>query len=72
MYTLSFSIGDPAIPVTWTVIGLPDWLTLDPATGLLSNKLGRPVAADKGTYTFVVTATRGTLVVNQKVTILVS
>ncbi|MBP9784782.1 MAG: putative Ig domain-containing protein [Giesbergeria sp.] len=72
VYTLSFSIGDPAIPVTWTVIGLPDWLTLDPATGLLSNKLGRPVAADKGTYTFVVTATRGTLVVNQKVTILVS
>jgi len=71
-YTLSFSIGDPSIPVIWTATGLPDWLTLDTATGLLTNKSGRPVASDTGTYTFIVTATRGTIVVNQKVTIVVS
>jgi len=69
VYTLSLSIGDPSIPVTWTAVGRPAWLTLDQATGVLT---GNPIAANAGTYTFIVTATRGTIVVNQKVTIVVS
>jgi len=71
-HTLSFSIGDPSVPVVWSATGLPGWLTLDANTGLLANLAGRPVAGDKGTYTFVITATRGSLVVRRQVTITVS
>lgn len=66
-YTLSFSIGDPAIPVVWTITGnLPPGLTLA-ADGTIS---GTPTTA--GTYTFVVTAKRGNLTVSRAVTIVVS
>ncbi|GAB2523810.1 putative Ig domain-containing protein [Simplicispira piscis] len=65
-HTLSFSIGDPAIPVVWTVTGnLPPGLALA-ADGTIS---GTPTA--KGTFTFIVTATRGSLVVRRQVTIVV-
>lgn len=65
-HTLSFSIGDPSIPVVWSVIGnLPPGLALA-ANGTIS---GSPTTA--GTYTFIVTATRGSLVVSRQVTIVV-
>lgn len=67
-YTLSFSIGDPAVPVVWTVTGnLPAGLTLA-ADGTIS---GTP-AAPAGTYTFIVTAKRGNLTVSRAVTIIVT
>ncbi len=66
-HTLSFSIGDPSIPVVWSVTGnLPPGLALA-ANGTIS---GTPTTA--GTYTFIVTATRGSLVVSRQVTIVVS
>lgn len=66
-YTLSFSIGDPAVAVTWTVTGsLPPGLVLA-ADGTIS---GSPTTA--GTYTFIVTAKRGSLTVNSKVSIVVA
>jgi len=66
-HTLSFSIGDPSIPVTWQVTGmLPPGLTLA-ADGTIA---GTPTTA--GTYTFIVTATRGSLVVRRQVTIVVA
>lgn len=66
-YTLSFSIGDPAVPVTWTIVGnLPPGLTLA-ADGTIS---GTPTTA--GTYTFVVTVKRGSLTVSRQVRIVVS
>ncbi len=65
-YTLSFSIGDPAVPVVWTITGnLPPGLAMA-ANGTIS---GTPTTA--GTYTFIVTATRGTLVVSRQVSIVV-
>lgn len=65
-HTLSFSIGDPSIPVVWSVTGnLPPGLALA-ANGTIS---GTPTTA--GTYTFIVTATRGSLVVSRQVTIVV-
>jgi len=67
-YTLSFSVGDPTVPVTWTITGnLPPGLTLA-ADGTIS---GTPVAP-AGTYTFVVTATRGSLSVSRQVRIVVT
>jgi len=67
-YTLSLSIGDPTIPVVWTVTGtLPPGLTLA-ADGTIS---GTPLAPP-GTYTFVVTAKRGSLTVSRQVRIVVS
>lgn len=66
-YTLSFSIGDPTVPVTWAVTGvLPPGLTVG-ADGIIS---GNPTTA--GNYVFVVTATRGSLVVKRQVSITVS
>jgi len=60
--TLSFSIGDPSVPVVWTMTGsLPAGLTLT-SDGIIS---GTPTVA--GTYTFIVTATRGSIVVNQSI-----
>jgi hypothetical protein len=66
-HTLSFSIGDPSIPVVWSVTG-----NLPPGLGLAANGTisGTPTTA--GTYTFIVTATRGSLVVSRQVTIVVS
>lgn len=65
-HTLSFSIGDPAVPVVWSITGnLPPGLALA-ADGTIS---GTPTTA--GTYTFIVTATRGTLVVRRQVSIVV-
>ena len=65
-HTLSFSIGDPAVPVVWSITGnLPPGLVLA-ADGTIS---GTPTTA--GTYTFIVTATRGTLVVRRQVSIVV-
>lgn len=65
-YTLSFSIGDPAVPVVWTMTGvLPSGLTLA-ADGTIS---GTPTAV--GAFTFIVTATRGSLTVSRAVTIVV-
>lgn len=67
-YTLSFSIGDPTVPVVWTITGnLPPGLTLA-ADGTIS---GTPLPPP-GTYTFVVTATRGSLKVSRQVRIVVS
>ena len=67
-YTLSFSIGDPSVPVVWTITGnLPNGLTLA-ADGTIS---GTPLAP-AGTYTFIVTATRGSLKVSRQVQIVVS
>jgi len=69
-YTLSFSIGDPAVPVVWAIKGnLPAGLVFDATNGIIS---GIPAAGSAGTYVFIVTATRGTIVVNQQVTIVVS
>lgn len=67
-YTLSFSIGDPSVPVVWTITGnLPSGLTMD-ANGTIS---GTPLPPP-GTYTFIVTATRGSLKVSRQVQIVVS
>lgn len=66
-YTLSFSIGDPAVPVVWTMTGtLPPGLTLA-ADGTIA---GTPTTA--GTFTFIITATRGSLKVSRQVTIVVA
>lgn len=66
-YTLSFSIGDPAIPVVWSITGnLPPGLSLA-ADGTIS---GTPTT--KGTFTFTVIAKRGSLTVTRAVTIVVS
>lgn len=66
-YTLSFSIGDPTVPVTWTITGnLPPGLTLA-ADGTIS---GTPTTA--GSYTFIITVKRGSLTVSRQVTIVVS
>lgn len=66
-YTLSFSIGDPAVPVTWTITGnLPPGLALA-ADGTIS---GTPTTI--GSYTFIITAKRGDLTVSRQVTIVVS
>lgn len=67
-YTLSFSIGDPSVPVVWTIIGnIPSGLTMD-ANGTIS---GTPLPPP-GTYTFILTATRGSLKVSRQVQIVVS
>ncbi len=67
-YTLSFSIGDPSVPVTWTITGnLPSGLLLA-ADGTIS---GTPLPPP-GTYIFIVTATRGSLKVSRQVQIVVS
>lgn len=67
-HTLSFSIGDPTVPVVWTITGnLPNGLTLA-ANGTIS---GTPLPPP-GTYTFIVTATRGSLIVSRAVRIVVS
>lgn len=67
-YTLSFSIGDPSVPVVWTITGnLPSGLTMD-ANGTIS---GTPLPPP-GTYTFILTATRGSLKVSRQVQIVVS
>lgn len=50
--TSSGGADNPDSYVTWSVSGLPSWLTLDPATGTLS---GTPV--ENATYTLVVTVT---------------
>ena len=66
-YTLSFSIGDPAVPVVWSMTGtLPPGLTLA-ADGTIA---GTPTTA--GTFTFIITATRGSLKVSRQVTIVVA
>jgi hypothetical protein len=63
-YTLSLSIGDPTVPVVWTITGsLPPGLALA-ADGTIS---GTPTTA--GSYTFIVTAKRGSLTVSHQVTI---
>lgn len=65
-YTLSFSIGDPAVPVVWTMTGtLPPGLTLA-ADGTIA---GTPTTV--GSFTFIITATRGSLKVSRAVTIVV-
>ncbi len=67
-YTLSFSIGDPSVPVVWTITGnLPSGLTLA-TDGTIS---GTPLPPP-GTYIFIVTATRGSLKVSRQVQIVVS
>lgn len=68
-YTLSFSSGDPTVPVAWTVTGnLPTGLAFA-ADGTIS---GTPAAGTVGIYTFVVTAKRGSLTVTRQVSIVVA
>lgn len=69
-YTLSLSIGDPSVPVVWT------YAPATPIAGWNFNSDGTisrasVASAEKGTYTFVVTATRGSIVISRTVQITV-
>lgn len=73
LYTLSLSVGDPSVPVVWTYTPAPP-----PVTGLTFGEDGviqskaPPTGATAGTYTFIVTATRGSIVIKRPVKITVS
>ncbi len=73
LYTLSLSVGDPSVPVVWTYTPAPP-----PVTGLTFGEDGviqskaPPTEATAGTYTFIVTATRGSIVIKRPVKITVS
>ena len=71
LYILSLSVGDPSIPVVWTYTP-----TSPPVTGLSFGEDGvistTGVDGVAGTYTFIVTATRGSIVIKRPVTIAVS
>lgn len=71
LYTLSLSVGDPSIPVVWT------YTPTSPVTGLSFGADGviqstTGVDGVAGTYTFIVTATRGSIVIRRPVKITVS
>ena len=73
LYTLSLSVGDPSVPVVWTYTPAPP-----PVTGLtfgadgVIQSIAPPTGATAGTYTFIVTATRGGIVIKRPVKITVS
>jgi hypothetical protein len=73
LYTLSLSVGDPSVPVVWTYTPAPP-----PVTGLtfgadgVIQSIAPPTGATAGTYTFIVTATRGSIVIERPVKITVS
>lgn len=73
LYTLSLSVGDPSVPVVWTYTPAPP-----PVTGLtfgadgVIQSIAPPTGATAGTYTFIVTATRGSIVIKRPVKITVS
>ncbi|MDA7776524.1 putative Ig domain-containing protein, partial [Alphaproteobacteria bacterium] len=56
IYQISTSDEDLADSYTFTADDLPEWLSLDPATGILT---GTPTRADDGIYTIDVTVTDG-------------
>ncbi|MFD0916229.1 Ig-like domain-containing protein [Pseudahrensia aquimaris] len=58
--TLDLTPGfdDPDTPLTYTAVGLPPSLALDPATGIVTGTLP-PNASQSGPYTVTVTATDG-------------
>lgn len=69
LYTLSLSVGDPSIPVVWT------YTPTSPVTGLSFGADGVIQSTGDGkagTYTFIVTATRGSIVIKRPVKITVS
>ena len=71
LYTLSLSVGDPSVPVVWTYTpAVPP-----PVTGLTFGADGVIKSegdGKAGTYTFIVTATRGSIVIKRPVKITVS
>lgn len=69
LYTLSLSVGDPSIPVVWTytpTLPVPG-LSFGADGVIQSTGNGTP-----GTYTFIVTATRGSIVIRRPMKITVS
>jgi hypothetical protein len=73
LYTLSLSVGDPSVPVVWTYTPAPTPVTglTFGADGVIQSK-APPTGATAGTYTFIVTATRGSIVIKRPVKITVS
>ncbi len=69
LYTLSLSVGDPSIPVVWT------YTPTSPVPGLSFGADGVIQSTGDGkagTYTFIVTATRGSIVIKRPVKITVN
>lgn len=70
LYTLSLSVGDPSVPVVWTYTPAPppvQGLSFGADGVIQSSGVGKA-----GTYTFIVTATRGSIVIKRPVKITVS
>jgi hypothetical protein len=70
LYTLSLSVGDPSVPVVWTYTPAPP-----PVPGLSFGADGVIQSTGNGTagtYTFIVTATRGSIVIKRPVKITVN
>jgi Putative Ig domain len=67
VYSQTLQASGGTAPYTWSATGLPTWLTLDPATGILS---GTPTAGGTSTIAVTVTdAARGTATANLSLTV---